>query len=78
MGIGFMHGNVLGEMLIRQSADCLNCGKRFSFEDGANCARKSDIKDNVVECPHCGHVFTMLIVPGRMTLTEDVTAKYKP
>jgi len=76
MGIGFMDGNTLAEMLIRQSAACLNCGRSITFEEGADCARNSGITDNVVKCPHCGHIFITMIVPGRMSFTEDVTAKY--
>ena len=72
-----MNGDALGEMLMNQQANCTVCGTAIKFESGVGLARKFGITDNVVMCPKCKSVFTVHIVPGRMTLTEDVSSKYE-
>ena len=69
-------GDALGEMLIASEANCLECGKKIIFEDGANLARENGIDDNVVVCNTCLSVFTVILAPGRMTLEENVTNRY--
>jgi len=77
MGIGFDFGDVLANKLMKQKAYCLKCNEEITFEDGASYAKDKGINDNVVMCKKCNSVFEVHIVPGRMTLTSDVTMKYK-
>lgn len=74
MGLGF--GDSLAEMLMKQKACCLKCNEEITFEDGANYAKDKGINDNVVMCKKCNSIFEVQLVPGRMTLTNDVTMKY--
>jgi len=77
MGLGIFDGNSFGEMLIKQEAPCMKCGKPIQFEKGCNLARKKGITANVVVCSKCNSVFEVMLVPGKMTLTSDVTEKYR-
>ena len=74
---GLMDGDSLAKMLMNVQASCTTCGTKITFESGANLAKKYGVTDNVVMCPQCKSVFTVQLVPGRMTLTENVTEKYK-
>ncbi|MDR1635533.1 MAG: hypothetical protein LBS27_11585 [Bifidobacteriaceae bacterium] len=72
-------GDAFGEMLLKASADCLNCKRPVSFGKGVKAAQKAGITDDVVMCSGCKSVFkTHMPGIGRLVLTEDVTAKYKP
>ena len=72
----FGNGDAFGEMLIRSKGICLNCRQELTFEDATHLARKHGIRENVVMCKGCHHIFEVNIVPGRMTLTQDVTTRY--
>ena len=76
-GVGVFDGDSFGQMLLNQKASCTKCGTAIAFEEGANLAKAKGIDDNVVMCVKCQSVFTVELVPGRMTLTKDVTGQYK-
>ena len=76
MGFVIGNGDQLAEMLMQTKGVCPNCKTELTFEDAHNLARSHGIEDNVVMCKGCSHVFEINLVPGRMTLTEDVTARY--
>ena len=71
-----MDGNSFMEMLLGAKADCLNCGNTLTFESAGNLAKENGIKDNVLMCDKCRHIFSCTLVPGRLTLDSDVTDKY--
>ena len=71
-----MDGNSFMEMLLGAKAACLNCGNMLTFESAGNLAKENGIKDNVLMCDKCRHIFTCTLVPGRLTLDSDVTARY--
>ncbi len=71
-----MDGNSFMEMLLGAKANCLNCGNPLTFESAGNLAKANGIKDNVLMCDKCRHIFACTLVPGRLTLDSDVTAKY--
>lgn len=77
MGIGIGFGDDIAKMLLNQKAACLKCNNIISFEEGGMYAKEKGIKDNVIMCNKCNSVFEVNLVPGRMTLTRDVTNKYK-
>jgi len=72
----FGSGNSFGDMLMQSKGVCSNCMKDLTFGDAAQLARKHGISDNVVMCKGCNHVFEVNLVPGSMTLTQDVTFRY--
>ena len=76
-GMGIFDGDSFAEMLVSQKANCTKCGVEITFEAGANLAKSKGIKDNVVMCKKCKSVFTVHLVPGGMTLTQDVTDRYR-
>ena len=63
-------------MLQMAKGNCPKCGKELTFRDAANLAKSYDISENVVMCDSCVRVFEVNLVPGRMTLTKDVTSQY--
>lgn len=63
-------------MLQESKGKCPKCGRQLTFKSAAGLAKSHDIQENVVMCDGCNHVFEVNLVPGRMTLTNDVTAKY--
>lgn len=63
-------------MLQESKGKCPKCGKELTFKSAANLAKEQGISENVVMCAGCRRVFEINLVPGRMTLTNDVTAKY--
>jgi hypothetical protein len=69
-------GDSLGDMLMNQKAGCLKCGSEIAFGSGAKLAMSKGINENVVMCSKCKSVFRVYIVPGHMSLTEDVTRTY--
>ena len=71
-----MDGNSFMDMLLGAKANCLNCGNTLTFESAGNLAKANGIKDNVLMCEKCRHIFACTLVPGRLTLDSDVTAKY--
>jgi ribosomal protein L24E len=71
-----LDGDSLGDMLMHQEAGCLKCGSEIAFGSGAKFARSKGINENVVMCSKCKSVFRVHIVPGHMSLTEDVTRTY--
>ena len=76
MGLFVGDGDGLANMLLNQQANCTNCGAAIKFESGANLAKKHGLTDNVVMCAKCNSVFTVQLVPGRMTLTQNVSDRY--
>lgn len=70
------NGNAFGDMLLNSKGTCPGCHRELTFGEAGRLARDHGITDNVVACPGCGHVFEVNLVPGRMTLTRDVTASY--
>jgi len=76
MGIGIFDGDKLGEMLLKQNSGCSECGHLITYETSLNFAKSKGITDNVVMCSNCMSVFTVQLVPGRMTLTRNVTSRY--
>ena len=71
------NGDDLAKMLLSQQANCIKCGQPIVFERGCNLAKECGIEENVVMCGQCYSVFTVHLVPGRMTLQRDVTGTYK-
>ena len=69
-------GNDFMDMLLNSRGTCLNCGEELVFEEATNLAKSHGIEENVVMCKNCNHVFEVNLIPGRMTLTQDVTEKY--
>ena len=63
-------------MLQEAKGKCPKCGKDLTFKTAAGLAKENNISENVVMCGGCNRVFEINLVPGRMTLTNDVTAKY--
>ena len=55
---------------------CPNCNASLTFRKATQLVKFYNIQDNVVICPKCRRVFKVHLVPGCMTLTSDVTAKY--
>ena len=76
MGLFVGDGDGLANMLLNQQASCTKCGAAIKFESGANLAKEYGINDNVVMCSKCKSVFTVQLVPGRMTLTQNVSDRY--
>lgn len=77
MGIGIFDGESLVRSLLATSANCRKCGASISCEKGQSGAQERGIKESdVVVCPQCSTIFTMRLVPGSLTLLEDVTKKY--
>lgn len=78
MGVGLITDpDAFAEMLCQTKADCLNCRKSFSFEEASVLSQNNGIKNSeILICPQCHHVFKSLLVPGRLTLLEDVTDDY--
>ena len=70
------NGNAFGNMLMQSKGECPNCKASLTFGESAKLARSHGISDNVVMCHQCNHVYEITMVPGRMTLTKDVTARY--
>lgn len=69
-------GDSLGNMLINQEADCLECGNSIVFKRESTLAKENGISDNVVMCSQCMSVWKVYLVPRRMALTENVTSQY--
>ncbi|MFH2107471.1 MAG: hypothetical protein ABII93_02275 [Chrysiogenia bacterium] len=77
MGIGIFDGESLAQSLLATAANCRKCGSSISCEKGQGGAQERGIKEsNVVVCPKCSAIFTIRLVPGSLTLLEDVTEKY--
>ena len=70
------NGSGFIDMLMKAPGTCPHCGASLSFGDAAQLAKSHGIQDNVVMCRKCHRVFTVNLVPGRMTLTGDVTKNY--
>lgn len=76
MGIGIYNGIEFGYMLTQTETKCRKCKEEFNFQTGADECRAAGITDNLMMCPKCHHVFKFELVPGKLTLTEDVTNQY--
>ena len=78
MGIGFITDpDAFAEMLCQTKANCLNCGKTFTFEEASVLSKNNGITNSdILMCPACHHVFKSLLVPGMLTLNEDITDDY--
>lgn len=70
------NGNSFRDMLMSSPGTCPNCNTSLTFGKAAQLAKSHNIQDNVVMCDKCNRVFEVNLVPGRMILTDDVTAKY--
>jgi len=70
------NGNNFRDMLMNSPGTCPGCNASLTFGKAAQLAKSHNIQDNVVMCDKCNRVFEVNLVPGRMTLTSDVTAKY--
>ena len=70
------NGNNFRDMLMNSPGACPSCNAQLAFGKAAQLAKTFNIQDNVVMCNQCHRVFEVNLVPGRMTLTNDVTAKY--
>lgn len=70
------NGDDFGEMLLKSPGTCPNCSANLTFGEAAQLAKSHNIRENVVMCKGCNRVFEVNLVPRRMTLTNDVTAKY--
>ena len=68
--------NALTVRLFSARAACPKCRNRIDYRSGADLARESGIHDNVVICPRCRHVYTCVLIPGSLTLQDDVTEGY--
>ncbi len=68
--------NALTVRLFSARAACPKCRNRIDYRSGADLARESGIHDNVVICPRCRHVYTCVLIPGSLTLQDDVTERY--
>ena len=68
--------NALSDRVFGARATCPNCKNQFTYRAGAELARKNGIYDNVAVCGGCGHVYTCVLIPGRLTLQNDVTERY--
>lgn len=68
--------NALTDRLFGSKATCPCCGNQFTFRAGAELVREKGIHDNVVACGGCRHVYTCSLIPGRLTLLDDVTERY--
>ena len=69
-------GNDFMDMLLNSKSNCLSCNEEMTFESSSQLAKSHGIKDNVVMCKNCHHIFEVNLIPGRMTLAKDVTEKY--
>lgn len=69
-------GNAFGRMLMNAKGTCPNCNTELTFEMAAQFAKSHGIDNNVVMCTKCSKVYETYMVPGKMTLTNDVTSKY--
>ena len=69
------NGSSFRDMLMKSPGTCPHCGADLSFGDAAQLAKSHGIRDNVVMCGKCSRVFEVNLIPGRMTLTNDVTEK---
>ena len=76
-GAGFFPGDALGNTLGKLEASCLKCGALIQFERGAREAQKKGITDQVIACSACGAVFETMLAPNKMTLTAEVTERYR-
>ena len=70
------NGNSFRDMLMNSPGTCPKCNASLTFGKAAQLAKSKGIQDNVVMCDKCNRVFTVNLVPGRMTLANDVTEKY--
>ena len=70
------NGSSFRDMLMKSPGTFPKCGADLTFGDAAQLAKSHGIRDNVVMCGKCSRVFEVNLVPGRMSLTNDVTAKY--
>jgi tetratricopeptide (TPR) repeat protein len=76
MGIGFFDGDDLVKNLLSVSTNCRKCGARFSSEEGIKGAQARGIKkSDVIVCPQCFRIYKMRLVPGSLTLLENITWK---
>ncbi len=70
------NGNPLTDRLFNAKATCPGCGNQLTFRAGADQARENGIYDNVVVCGGCLHAYTCVLIPGRLTLQDDITGRY--
>ena len=57
------------ELLISQSAGCLQCGCRITFSEGASLAMDNGYSSKVM-CKNCRAVFSVQLTPGGMTIWQ--------
>ena len=74
MSIG--NENALSYRLFGARTACPKCRNRMDYGAGAELARQYGIYDNVVVCGGCRHVYTYVLIPGSLTLQDDVTERY--
>ena len=70
--------NALTDRVFGAKATCPKCKNQFTYRAGAELARRNGIYDNVAVCGGCGHVYTCVLIPGSLTLQNDVTERYAP
>lgn len=70
------NGDDFGNMLMNSKGTCPSCGENMTFGKSAQLAKSHGISEQVVMCPKCNRIFEIHLVPGKMSLTNDVTAKY--
>lgn len=76
-GIGIGMGDSLMESLVKMGTKCRKCGSDIIFKDGVACAQEHGIRDNVVMCKKCKSVYEVDLTPSGMTLTTEVSNKYR-
>ena len=69
-------GSILTDRFFGAKAKCPVCGNRLTYRAGAELAREKGIYDDVLVCGGCMHVYTCVLIPGRLELQDDVTARY--
>ena len=75
--LGLIRGDDLLKRLRRVESPCQECGTQIVFEDGAALAWETlGTRDQVVMCKNCRSVYEVLIRPGAMQLTANVTSRY--
>ena len=62
-----MSGDALGDMLIGQAANCLKCGAKITFQEGASLAMDRGYSNKVM-CKKCKSVFSVQLTPHSMII----------
>jgi hypothetical protein len=79
MSIGIFDGDELARRLLATSATCRACGSGITVEAGQGLAIDRGIqRSDIIICPKCSRAYTMRLVPGSLTLLDDVTDSFPP